>query len=141
MTEYYTLPLRLDDVIRKKQHRLCTLKESVAQNVYLIVTTQFAESRYDETYGCVVWEQEFESISRINWIDAAQPSIKKAIIEHEKRLTNVDVFVDIENYELVLNKTIRIKKRITVRVKAVLAKTNEPYEFAERIYVSPMSIN
>lgn len=141
MQSYYTLPLRLDDIIARKPHPVCPLRSSIAQHLYLILTTHFGESRYDHTFGCLIWEQDFEILVNIKWKDNIRLSLEEAIGAYEKRLTRVKVKVDADEFEYISDDRTWIKKRLSIWINGSLIKTNEKFEFLEHIYISPMSID
>ena len=137
---FYTLPLRLDKVINRKPLTFCSLQESIAQNLYLLITTDFKELRYDHTYGCSVWEQDFEILANIKWKDTIAGSLEETIRRHEERLNNIKVKVDIEEYKFQGKEMIRIKRKLIIRITGFIVKTNEKFEFMEQIFIAPFSL-
>jgi hypothetical protein len=137
---YYTLPLSLAEIIKRKQHKLCSLHESIAQNIYLLITTHFKEFRYDHTFGCSVWENDFEILPNIMWKDDIKASVENILSLQEKRLTKVKVKLDIEEFEFQNKENIRIKKKLGIKIEATTVKTNEKFEFQEYIFISPFSL-
>jgi hypothetical protein len=137
---FYTLPLRLDKVINRKPLAFCSLQESIAQNLYLLITTDFRELRYDHTYGCSVWEQDFEILANIKWKDTIAASLEETVGKHEDRLNNVRVKVDIEEYRFLTKDMVRIKRKLIIRINGFISKTNEKFEFMEQIFIAPFSL-
>ena len=137
---YYALPLRLDRIAAKKPAGSCALQESVAQNLYLLITTEFGECRHDHSYGCSIWENDFEIIANIKWKDTLSDSLEETISIHEPRIRNSKVKVEIEEYKLSTRESIRIKKKLVIRVEAMMVRTNEKFEFAEQIFIAPFSL-
>ncbi len=142
----YTLPLQLGKILKREQHPECDrIEESIANNIHLILMTRFGENRYDVSYGCNIWEYDFELLPQVSsWKVQVANSIADSMKEHEKRLTNIIVKVHIDEKEFVNreNKEIRrIKKRIHVRLTANLIQTNEVFRFEEEIYFSPVSLD
>jgi phage baseplate assembly protein W len=141
MHSYYTLPLRLDKLLEQKQHPVCSLEESISQHLYLILTTHFEESRFNATYGCSIWEQDFEIMSNIKWKDWIRASVTETVLAHEKRLTHPKVKVEIDEFEFVSTANRRIKRRVGIGIEGLILQTNEKYSFLETIYISPMSLD
>lgn len=140
--QYYTLPLRLDEILQKKTHAQCSLQESLAQNLFLLLTTHFRESRFDVSYGCSVWEDDFSVISTNRWKDEIMKSVSATIIEYEKRLANVRVRVEMDDHEFALNQqNRRIKRRLGIWIDGMMTQTNEKFEFYKAFYISPLSFN
>jgi predicted component of type VI protein secretion system len=137
---FYTLPLRLDRIVNKKLHALCSLQESIAQNLYLLITTGFRELRFDHSYGCIIWEQDFEILANIKWKDTLSHSLEETINKHEERLRNVKVNVEIEEYRFSNKESVRIKRKLNVRIAGFIVKTNEKFEFMEQIFIAPFSL-
>ena len=139
---YYTLPLRPDEIIRKKTHPQCGLRESVAQNLFLLLTTHLNESRFDGAYGCDIWEEDFSIQTTHRWKEEIMKSVAATVATHEKRLAHPRVRVEMEDHEFALSdKNRRIKRRIGIWIDGVLAQTNEKFEFYKSFYLSPLSFN
>jgi phage baseplate assembly protein W len=138
---YYTLPLRFDELMQKRQHKRCNMKESIAQHIYLILTSHFGEKRYDPDFGCNIWEQDFEVVSNIKWKDNVKTSVTEAIERYERRLVNPSVRIEVDEFEFSHNENRRVKRRVALWIEGYTVKTNEPFEFYEQIFISPMSID
>ena len=137
---YYSLPLRLDKIINKRSNPLCSLQESIAQNLYLLITSNFKELRFDHSYGCSIWEQDFEIMTHIKWKDTLSSSLEETIRIHEERLKNARVKIEIEEYKFMNKETIRIKKKLIIKIEGYVVKTNEKFEFMEQIFIAPFSV-
>lgn len=140
MTEiYYQLPLDLEGVLERRQLPRCSLQESIAQHLYLMLTTYFGESRFEPSFGCEVWEQDFEALTTLQWKDNVQRSIEESIRRYEPRLERPNVQVGLSDFELKgVNQ--RIRKRLEVSISAVLQRTNEPFSFKASMFVAPLSV-
>ncbi|GAB2790186.1 GPW/gp25 family protein [Rhabdobacter roseus] len=137
---YYALPLRLDDVLRHKPHPTCSLPQSIAQNLYLMLTTHFAESRFDETFGCSLWDEDFVTQSTSRWKEDIRQSIETSVLEHEKRLTQVRIRVELTDQEIELSQTNRrVKRRLTIWIDGLLTRTNERFSFQRSLFLAPLS--
>jgi phage baseplate assembly protein W len=139
MNEYYRIPLRLGDVTRKKEIPKCTLPESVAQMVHLIVTTGFGECRHNPSFGSEIWEKDFENIANSQlYRENLRKSIQTAIEKNEIRLTGVKVDIQIEQVDYTFFNR-RTKSRIRIKVTGILAKTNEPFSISDQFFIGPLS--
>lgn len=140
--QYYTLPLRLDEILRKKQHPTCSLRESVSQNLSLLLTTHFRESRFDLSYGCSIWEEDFSIQAQHRWKDEIMKSVAETVTAYEPRLTQVRVRVEKEDHEFAIsNKSRRIKRQLGIWIDGSLIQTNERFEFYKSFYISPLSFD
>lgn len=122
----------------------CDLKQSIAQNIFLIITTKYKENRYDESYGCEIWDMDFELVSNENmWLETIRKSINVSVAKHEPRLYNVSVDVDVTMDEQVttLRSTKTVKKRLRIVVKGRINENGEPFSFDTNIYISPLSLD
>ncbi|OON69085.1 GPW/gp25 family protein [Hymenobacter sp. CRA2] len=138
--QYYRLPLDFEALLQRRPLARCSEQESIAQHLYLMLTTYFGESRFDPTFGCVVWEQDFEAMTNMRWKDTVQRSVEEAIRRNEPRLEQIKVAVAVEDFEL---KGVhqRIRKRLEVTVRAVLPRTNEPFGFKADLFVAPLAVS
>ena len=139
MTNYYQLPLQLTRISRKKEHAKCTLSESVAAMIHLISVTYFGECKHDETFGCEIWEHDFENIVNSQvYRDRLMNSIQQTIEKQEPRLTNIRVDVQIEQIDYKLFQR-RIKSRIALKVTGTLVLTNESFLHTDQFFIGPLS--
>ena len=137
---YYKIPLRLDTIIQKRQHEYCSLEDSIAQNLDLIFSTYQGESAYDNEYGCSLWDEEFNIKSNIRWKEDLCDSLKKAISKFESRLEMKEIKASMkEENELLGKERLRIRKSLTIEIQGIIKKTNEPFAFRDRIFISPVS--
>lgn len=136
---YYKLPLDLGGICNQNELPASGLKPSIAQYIHLIATTFMGESKYDPSFGCSVWEVDFDNASTNNELkENLKKSLTDAIHNYEKRIINFNVSVEIRQSEL-STLVHRIKKRIDITVKGKLATTNEPFEYYEYFYIGPLS--
>lgn len=142
MNRYLTLPLELNKLHKKSEHTTCSLKQSVAQNLHLIITTAFGELVSDFNFGTSIWDTDFSN-ANFNSQQKEQilESLKRAIHTYERRVENVKIGIGIEQDELQNNKASRMKKKMSIRVNAVLKLTNEPIVYNDSFFISPLSYN
>lgn len=123
----------------KKEHPKCSLAESVASLLHLVAVTNFGDYTHDPTFGCEIWEHDFENIANSQiYREKLRVSIQDTIVKHEPRLTNVKVGIQMDqiDYRMVQR---RIKSRIRLKVDATLALTNEAFTFTDQFYIGPLS--
>lgn len=139
ITEYYKLPLKLDLLSKQKEHPKCSLHESVAGMVHLIAVTYFGECKHDESFGCEIWEHDFENISNSQrHRDRLIQSIQKNIEKQEPRLTNISVDIHVEQIDYVMFQR-RVKSRIRLMVRGILVSTNESFNHSDQFFIGPLS--
>lgn len=145
INHYYQLPIKFKTLMSANNELpTCDLSQSIAQNIFLIITTKYKENRYDESYGCEIWDMDFELVSNENlWLEKIRKSVDSSVVKHEPRLYDVVVDVDVTMDEQVttLKSTKTVKKQLRIFVKGNLFKTGEPFSFNTNIYISPLSLD
>jgi phage baseplate assembly protein W len=139
MDNYYTIPLKPDEIIQKAEHPKCSIGDSVALMIQLITTSHFGEFKHDNSFGCEIWEHDFENIVNTQlYKDQLKKSIQQTIQKHEPRLSDVRVDIQIEQIESRIGNR-RTKSRIRLQVNGSIRKTNEPFKFTEQFFIGPLS--
>lgn len=137
---YYKIPLQLTEVLEGRELPLLDLESSITKNLQLIITTRFGEQRSDLTFGCEIWELDFELIvSARLWEEKLRQSLIKSITLHEMRITGVEIAVaitDIEKYN-VLKQFTEIKKRVDIQVNGMIKKNRRTFYFSHQFIFEP----
>ena len=145
MVRYYELPINFETLMQpNKDLPTCELKMSIAQNINLIITSKYNEHRFDDTYGCEIWEMDFELIlNETTWRDRINKSVLQTLKRHEKRLEINYTNVDVKEEEYVNSKTgVRgVRKRIKISVNGQVKETGEQYNFSTNLFLSPISFD
>lgn len=137
----YKLPLKPSYLFKKQEHPKCGLKESIAHFIHLLNTSYFGECRFDESFGCSIWELDFDNLkSGTKLRTLIKASLENSLKKHEARLTRISVDVKIKQEEIEGAKSVnRIKKRIDLLIKGKIKKTNEDFSYIEYFYIGPLS--
>ncbi len=142
---YYTAPLRFTDLIKAKPHPQCSLKDSIAQHINLLLRTHLGDYRYDAGYGCLIWQKDYHTIRSIyQWKAELMDGFRTTLATYEKRLRQLEVNVDLDELKIVdpnTQKLLELRKRITITVEGIIALTNEPFTHSEQIFFSPLSLS
>ncbi len=138
---YYTLPINAQHLITSREHEKCNLNESISHYIHLINTSYFGECTFDESFGCSIWIIDFDNLKSTTKLRTLiQDSLYDSLSLHEKRLHELRVDVRIKQEELTGHTTSnRIKKRIDIRIKGKVIKTNEVFTYVEYFYIGPLS--
>ncbi len=141
ITSYYTLPLQTKKFVDNDEIDQCGIKKSISNFIHLITTSHFGECAFDETFGCSIWNVDFDNLTNNNKLrDIITDSLFESITLQERRLKNVSVDVIIEQEEFKGEKNLnRVKKRVNIRIKGTIRQTNEPFISTERFYIAPLS--
>jgi len=137
---YYKLPIDFGGLMKKQDLAKIALEDSISQSIYTLMTTVFGECKFDETYGCELWDTDFDLLKSDDELKVfVAKSLKNSIIQHEKRIFLQDIEIRISEQNLgEINKK-RIKKKVLVSVRAIVLETNRPYTFRNSFFVSPLS--
>jgi len=143
MPQYYELPIDFKKLTRlNAELATCDLKQSVAQNIYLIISSKYREHRFDETYGCGLWDMDFELVYDVNmWIETIRRSVSEALERHEPRLSDISVDIDVLQDDTVQawNDAKNVKFRLTIYVNGQITATGEQFAFSTQVHLSPLS--
>jgi phage baseplate assembly protein W len=138
--EFYSLPLQVEMLLDRHEHPRCSLQQSVVQNLHLLLTTAFGEFPADETFGCSIWDNDFDNITSAPKIkELMRQSILQSVQEHETRLSKVRVELMMQQEELPDYKGRRVKKRIEITITGILQLTNEKFAHRDTFFVGPLS--
>jgi phage baseplate assembly protein W len=136
---YYSLPLNPGEIIRKREQLKISLKESISAWIHILLVTHYGEFKGDESFGCEIWEHDFENITNAQkFKEDLQKTILQSITIHEPRLANIRSVIQIEQVE-VLFQNRRIKIRVGIKVSGTIKKTNEPFSHFESFFIGPLS--
>ena len=137
---YYKLPIDFEGLMKKQDLAKIALEDSISQSIFTLMTTVFGECKFDETYGCELWDTDFDLLKSDDELKVfVAKSLKNSIIQHEKRIFLQDIEIKISEQNLgEINKK-RIKKKVLVSVRAIVLETNRPYVYKNSFFVSPLS--
>src|SRR5262245_30550714 len=122
---YLKIPIDFGRIIAKKELELTTLEHSIAQQLILVATTYFGECKFDETFGCDIWNIDFDFLMNDNDLKkTVHAALKEAIRRHETRLLLRDVEVVIREERIPLLNGFRAKKKVSARVLGKVVQTN-----------------
>ena len=141
---YYKIPFQLSKVLEGNELQTVSLAQSISNNLELIIMTRFGEHRGDPTFGCEIWDLDFELIvSERLWEEKLRKSLLRSVTTHELRLSTIELIIAITNNEkhnLFKNFT-ELKKRVDIRLSGIIQKTGEHYTFNTNLFLSPLSVD
>lgn len=143
MPNAYSLHAPINNLLRKRaQPRVPTI-DAICEHINLLLSTRLGEYRYDPEMGCGIWSEDYANITNpTQWKSDAEQTIANLILTYEKRLQYARVYVDIdEPADLDSDgRTIRVRRRITIRVSGNLPETGETMpEQTFIMYFSPVA--
>lgn len=138
---YYKLPINAESLMSNNRHLTCDLPNSIANNIHLIATSYFGECSFDDTFGCSIWNIDFDNLKSTNKLKTIiEESLYDSLKKHEKRLSKLSIVVKIKQEELNPNgQNNRIKKRVDILVKGKIKKIDEDFSYVEYFFIGPLS--
>lgn len=139
------LPLNAENFLSSLALEQCSVEESIAGHIHVLLTTAYGECKFDEGFGCEIWDHEFEhsQISKI-WMDRVALKIQSALEKYETRLNQLKVEANITEEELEDKSgiaSVRLQKCLNLSITGRLSLTNEPFYFKDKIYISPFAMD
>lgn len=147
---YYKIPLNIPvllgekEILEAKDQPNCNLRESIIKTLELIIMTRFGEHRHDPSFGCEIWDLDFELVVNENkWEEKLRQSLLKSITTHEDRLSDIEMAVSISEVEKshLLKQHAEIKKRVDIELKGIIKKTGESFKFNKSLFLSPLAVD
>ncbi|HEU4496156.1 MAG TPA: GPW/gp25 family protein [Flavobacterium sp.] len=123
---------------------MCSMAESIAHNLMLLITTKKGENRFDFGYGNAVWDIEFENaVTAVEWEALFIESMKEQIRKYEPRIyaPKIDVSIEYVEHSYETKRYSEIKKKAKIAINAKLAETGETFSFLTELFLSPMSVD
>ena len=142
MADYLKLPLRFERFFEKQKLPVCTLNDSIARNLHLLITTATEENKLDERYGSLFWENDYDiHLSNDGRRELVMESLQQQIALYEKRLANVVVKVNVKQSTMSDKLRSQMRRRIEIIVSGNIARSNEPFEFQTGFFIGPMAFD
>ncbi|WP_025739937.1 GPW/gp25 family protein [Aquimarina pacifica] len=141
ITSYYSLPLQTNKIVKNIDIDQCSIQQSIIHFIHLITTSYLGECTFDETFGCSIWNVDFDNLTSTNRLrDIVSESLVDNITSQEKRLKRVttEVIIRQDEFREGQNNN-RVKKRVDIKIKGIIRQTNEPFSYLERFYIAPLS--
>ena len=142
MPEYLKLPVRFGQFFEAKKLDACTLKESIARNLHLLITTSTGENKQDLQYGSSFWDFDYDiHMANDERREAVISSIKRQVSNYEKRLTNFSVEVNVKQSEYNSGVNKQLRRRVEIIINGYIARSNEPFKFQTGFFIGPLSFD
>ncbi len=138
---YFNYPLDVDNIIKGNTLQRISLRESIAQHLHLIITSYLGENLFEPSFGCSVWEYDFDNtVTDVRLRDLIKESLVQAIAVQETRIKGLDIKVVISQAEINSIKVFkRIKKRVDIEINSRLVSTSEEFKYFEYFFLGPLS--
>jgi len=140
----YKLPIDFSGLFESDVRNLSIQneKDSIKQNLELIITTNPGEHKYNPKFGCEIWNLDFERVeSKTLWEERFVQAVSKAVNLYEPRIHDVEVFVNFVDTkrEEVATRATFIKTKANIRIIARMINTNERFSFVLSLFLGPLN--
>lgn len=137
---YYSAPLDFKRFFEKKELKKINLQDSISQFISIIITTYFEEYSYNDEFGSEIWETDFDLLTNVNVLkERIKRSLEKQIHTYEKRLTKINLTIELNETISTTSDKTRLKKFLNISLTGTIGKTDEPYRFNGNYYLAPLS--
>jgi phage baseplate assembly protein W len=119
----------------------CSIDDSIRQHIQLLVTTTFGEIEYDEKFGCIVWDTDFDNLTAVNKMrDIIKQSLVIVIRKYETRLEKIVADVNIQQQLISGTRDVKqVKKRVILQIAGLIKSTNLPFSHTYSFFSGPLS--
>ncbi|WP_430907951.1 GPW/gp25 family protein [Maribacter sp. 2-571] len=137
---YYQAPFDFKRFFEKKELKKLSMRDSISQFISVIITTYFEEYTYDEGFGSEIWETDFDLLINANVLkEQIKKSLAGQIRTYEKRLSDIDLNVELMESLSENSDKVRLKKFLNITIRGTIIKTDEPFLFRGDYYLAPLS--
>ncbi|PWV56565.1 GPW/gp25 family protein [Chitinophaga sp. S165] len=139
--QLYNKPFRLKNILADKELEVTGSGRSISQHIELIIFTRYGEHRHNSSFGCEIWDLDFELIvSERIWEEKFRQSLLRSVTTYEPRLYQVEVDVNMSEVEqLFFGRNVsEIKKKVEISVTGIIQATGEHYAFNTSLFLSPL---
>ncbi|MDR2232006.1 MAG: GPW/gp25 family protein [Tannerella sp.] len=140
--DFYKTPLLFARLFESGDLSRCDEPESIDRNLELIITTCPGEHKYDPVFGCEIWFLDFENVVSVpKWQNTFMEHISASIRKYEPRVRDVETevkFFDVKHQHEITG-AISIRKRVDIRIDAVICSTGKKCLFCYSLYLGPLS--
>lgn len=138
---YYKIPLAFENIFQGKNLPSCSLGESIAQHIQLMIETRYGEHQGDMNFGCEIWNFDFQLMVNLDdYEQKIRGSLLRAIEKYERRLNQVDVNIKISDEEVynTVSGNKEMKKQAAITVNALIKETAEAFYFRTEFHLNPI---
>lgn len=136
--EFYNIPLRINKIIKGDIVKdEIDLRESIHQNISLLLKTFFLSYRFDPSFGCILNkyqgstppQKQSKRAWRSDMQEAAQKNLEDMLKRYEKRIKVTEVIVDLDETNFNINDSI-VDVRVQVKGQLTLGR-RENFHFPD----------
>ncbi|TXH54575.1 MAG: hypothetical protein E6Q89_07900 [Bacteroidia bacterium] len=142
MPEYLKLPLNFNQFFEQDKLNTCSIKDSIARNLHLLITTNTGENKQNLQYGSQFWDHDYDiHMSNDKRREQIIQNLKAQIHLFEKRLADVVVEVNIKQTEYSTQANRQLRRKIEIIITGLIVRSKEPYRFQTGFFIGPLSFD
>lgn len=142
MQQYLKLPLRFGKIIEGNRMDICDIKNSIARNLHLLITTVRGEHKRNENYGAEYLDYDYDiHLANDSRREIIIKSVKHQISNYEKRLENVEVQVEVNQEVVKTDSGLIQRRRVAIIINSLIARSAEPFSFKTAFFIGPMDFD
>jgi predicted component of type VI protein secretion system len=142
MQDFLKLPLSFQAFFDHQKMPTCTLKESIARNLHLLITTGTGENKQDLEYGAHFWDTDYDiHISNDVRREMIINSLRRQIEQYEPRLTDIVIEVNVRQSDFNGLAAKQLRRRIEMIITANLSHSKEPFRFQTGFFIGPLAFD
>jgi len=124
------------------EHPTYPLGMSIAQFLHLLLHTRPGELRSSPTFGCAIWDLEFDNDTPLaKWEISLMRSLLAAVREHEPRLADVQVQVQFAQPATAdVSRQPVARQQAHISIRGVVALTGEAFRYATQLYLGQLAV-
>lgn len=134
--------MKFVDFFERKKIPTCDLLSSIYRNLHLLTTTVNGESKIDEMLGAPFWDSDYD-IHLTNDLrrEIITTGMKQQIDRYEKRITNVDVVVNVKLANMMYNGAEIQRRKVEIIISGDILRSMEPFTFQTGFFIGPLTMD
>jgi phage baseplate assembly protein W len=124
------------------EHPTCSLGNSIAQFLHLLLHTRLGQLRSAADFGCALWDVEFDNTFDLaGWEETLTRSLLQAVHQHETRLRDVRIRVSISTIEQPKGWAARSSARwhAHINIKGMVLLTHEAFSYTTQLQIGQLA--
>ncbi len=138
----YKIPLLFSRLFESGDLSVCSEEESIDRNLELIISTCPGEHKFDPSFGCDIWDLDFENVVSVQqWESKFVGFISDAITRYEPRIKEIETkvhFLDVKNQHE-FSGAVSIRKRVDIRIYSEIFSSGKKCCFYYSLYLGPLT--
>ncbi|HTN45460.1 MAG TPA: GPW/gp25 family protein [Flavipsychrobacter sp.] len=142
MQDFLKLPLNFEQFFHQEKLSTCDIKNSIARNLHLLITSYWGENKQNLQYGSQFWDNDYDiHLSNDRRREIVIQNLKTQIALFEKRLSDVIVEVNVKQAEFKTNTGRQLRRKIEIIISGLITRSKEPFRFQTGFFIGPLSFD